>query len=113
MRAVRLLVLLVGIAAILAGCHLIGSERDYVAFRLTNDTDAVVSVVFVSSDAPGEESSIYRSLGPHDSVAIGEKFRGDVCMSGVLIARTDGGDEVARRDGPVCLPGGWVIKRAP
>lgn len=113
MRAVRLLVVLVGMTAILMGCHLIGSERDNVAFRLTNNTDAVVDVVFVSADAPGEESSIYRSLGPHNSVAVGDKFRGDTCMSGVLIARTEGGDEVARRDGPVCLPGEWAIKSAP
>ena len=113
MRAVRLLILLVGVAAILTGCHMVGSERDYAAFRLTNDTDAAVDVVFVSSDAPSEESAIFQSLGPHESVAIGDKFRSDACMSGVLIARTDGGDEVARRDEPVCIPGEWVIKRAP
>ena len=72
-----------------------------------------MDVVFVSADAPDAESSIYRGLGPHDSVAIGDKFRGDACMSGVLIARSEGGDEVARRDEPVCLPGEWVVSRAP
>ena len=101
------------VIVLLAGCQLIGSERDHTAFRLTNDSDSVVDVVFVSADAPDVESIIYRGLGPHDSVAIADKFRGDVCMSGVLIARTAKGDEVARRDEPVCLPGEWVINRGP
>ena len=100
-------------AAMLTGCQLIGSEQGVVAFRLTNETDAAVDVVFLSADAPGEEEAIYRGLDRHSSVAIGDKFRGGACTAGVLIARREDGHEVARRKGLVCVPGEWVIGSAP
>src|SRR4029079_3661875 len=96
----RTMLVLSLLAILQSGCQLVGSERNVIAFRLTNGSDTVVDVVFVSADAPDTESSIYRGLGSHESVAIGDKFRGDACMSGVLIARSGSGDEVARRDGP-------------
>lgn len=105
-----LLVGLLVVVTVVAACDLISSERNVTAFRITNETDRAVDITFVNEVGPGEEDPVFRDLDAHSSVAITDKFRGDICMSGLLIARDNEGTEVARRDGDICLPGEWIIK---
>jgi hypothetical protein len=96
-------VALVVLATAVVGCW--GFATPDSAFTVVNRTtvpvvvedDGSVSVVAACSE---------RTLDWHNTwgVAIGDKLRSDACMAGVLIARRAGGDEVARRDGQVCLP---------
>ena len=108
-RAAMLLGIIL-VMTVAGGCDLISSERDVTSFRITNQTDQIVDVVYINSAGPGGEDSVYQDLGAHSSVAITDKFRGDTCMSGPLIARDNSGNEVAKREGDICLPGEWIIE---
>lgn len=105
-----MLLLVILVITLAGGCDLISSERNVASFRITNQTDQTVDVVYLNSVGPGGEDSVYQDLGAHSSVAITDTFREDTCMSGLLIARDNSGNEVAKREGDICLPGEWVIE---
>jgi hypothetical protein len=106
--------LVIGLAFMAAGCALLGSDRGVVALLVTNTLDRPVDVSYVDDRAPEQEDVIWPRLDAHSAVSIMDKFRADVCMSGVLIARdAETHEELATRTGPVCVPGTWEITASP
>jgi len=98
------------VALTLGGCRLFAADTDVAGFGTTNRTDEAVDIVYINDVGPGEEGVVYEDLDTLSYVYVTDMFRTDICMGGVLIARDQAGDEVARRHGEICLPGEWIIE---
>lgn len=109
MRAVRWLVLLAGMGAIAAACTM--SDPGPGGFRFTNQTDQPLQIIYIAPDGTEQDEPIIHLLEPGRSIAVTDRFRGNGCVTGTLVARTESGEEIARRSDPICRPGEWVIKQ--
>jgi hypothetical protein len=90
------------LAILVAGC----TEAGYDAVQFRNDTTQTISVVH---EAPtGQEAIIVHAIRP-GQVGSDDAVAGGHCTIGVLIARDESGNEVARRTEPLCLGDTWSI----
>ena len=98
---------LVVVTLLVAGCQLFSTEQGTPGVEFDNRADVAVDVVFRNAD--GQESSLTKQLKP-GTVIVVDAFTTDCSNHGTFIARDEKGNEVARRDGPVCRPSTWVIE---
>lgn len=104
---VRWLTLVAVVAAMACAC--VRSESDAVGFTLTNRTERVLLIAYIGADGV-ERQPIIHALNPGGSYPSTDRFLVNGCMDGILVARDSAGAEVARRPGPICTPGEWIIE---
>lgn len=99
---------IVSLAAISAGCGFWPFDTDpgYQAVTFDNQTTETVAIVY--SPPNGPEFVLIHSIEPGRSVT-NDAVAGGGCSTGVLIARAADGDEVDRREEPLCLGETWHI----
>lgn len=98
------------LAAVVTGCDLLPfgqSEAGFETVRFQNNTTQTVSVAYRSP--AGVESVVVSAIGP-GQVGSNDGVAGGGCTTGVLIARSEAGKEVARRSEPLCLGDTWSIE---
>jgi hypothetical protein len=97
------------LAVFVGGCNLLPfgqSEAGYKAVAFQNQTTETVDVVYLPPT--GVEAVIVHAIGP-GQVGSDDAVAGGKCTIGVLIARNETGQEVARRTEPLCLGETWLI----
>lgn len=99
---------IVALAAILTGCGLWPFDADpgYQAVTFENETTETVAIIYTPPNGP--EFVLIHSIEPGRSVT-NDAVAGGGCSAGVLIARAVDGDELDRRDQPLCLGETWHI----
>jgi hypothetical protein len=90
------------LAFALTGCP--GQTGAFDEWRMRNDTDEIIYVFWLDD---GEEVRI-GPIPPNRQLPLPVRYP-DQCSSGILIARTSSGREVARRTEPLCMDNTWII----
>jgi hypothetical protein len=78
-----------------------------------NATDVAVLITALDSEGVERAEPIVHSLEPGDRVVVNDRFLVNQCADVTLVARALDGVEVARRRGPICAPGEWIVERQP
>jgi hypothetical protein len=76
-------------------------------FTVVNETDHNLDIIYLNpaSGDDGEEILDRALAGETVSAAISD------CVSDPIVARTDDGTEIARREPPTCVGDTWVIEQ--
>ena len=98
----KVAVFLALLALTLTGCP--GQTGEFDEWRMRNDTDEIIYGFWLDD---GAEVRI-GPIPPDRQVPLPVEYP-DQCSSGILIARTSSGREVARRTEPLCMDSTWII----
>ena len=86
--------------ALLVGCR----SGEFDEYRMRNDTD---EPIYVHWFADGDETQI-GPIPPNLQLPLPVSSQ-EMCSTGLLVARTASGREVARRTEPLCMDDTWII----
>ena len=104
-------VAVVALLIALGGCSSSAQPGPGMSFR--NATDVTVLITAFDSNGVERVEPIVHSLDPGLHVVVNDRFLVNQCVDVTLVARSQDGVEVARRAGPICAPGEWVVERQP
>ena len=94
------------VTAIVAGCAGFFDDGEFGDHALMNATDEPIFVTWVD-----QKEVVIGPIPPHSrqSLPIGDVSK---CSTGILVARTQSGQEIARRSEPLCRDDTWIIKES-